>query len=504
MSSVVTGIGTAPSRISPSISIHHAGTRVTCEIERPGDLLAHTLEITFEKSGLAMPTLAHRLAKYAVGLEFERLPEAVVHEVKRRMIDSIGCALGAMDAEPCMIARRVAESSSAQHGATLIGTATRAPQDWATFVNGCLIRYLDFNDTYLSKEPAHPSDNIAAALAVAEAEATPGRELIVAIALAYEIQCRLCDVASLRARGWDHVTYVAFSSALAGTRLMRLDVEKTKHAVNIAGVSAGSLRQSRAGELSHWKACTVAHAARRGIFAALLAREGMTGPAPIFEGEMGFERLLSQAPLGSVVLSPDASMILKTSIKFWPAEYHSQSAIEAALRLRQQVGNVKKIESIVIQSHDAAVEIIGSDPAKWRPQSRETADHSLPYIVAVALTDGEITERQFAPERFGDPALLDLVQRVKVERQAGLSACYPEAVGNIVTLRLPDNRELREPVYYPPGHSKNPLSDAQLEVKFHSLADPRLGRERASTVLETAWRLDAMEDAGAILRLLAP
>jgi 2-methylcitrate dehydratase len=450
-----------------------------------------------------MPTLAHRLAEYAVGLEFERLPEAVVHEVKRRMIDSIGCALGAMDAEPCMIARRVAEGFSAQRGATLIGTATRAPQDWATFANGCLVRYLDFNDTYLSKEPAHPSDNIAGALAVAEAEAAPGRELISAIALAYEIQCRLCDVASLRARGWDHVTYVAFSSALAGARLMRLDVEKTTQAVNIAGVSAGSLRQSRAGELSHWKACTVAHAARRGIFAAMLAREGMTGPAPIFEGEMGFERLLSQAPLDSVVLSTDASMILKTSIKFWPAEYHSQSAIEAALRLRQQIGNVKKIESIIIQSHDAAVEIIGSDPAKWRPQSRETADHSLPYIVAVALTDGEITERQFAPGRFGDPGLLGLVQQVKVERQAGLSARYPEAVGNIVTVRLRDNRQLREHVDYPPGHAKNPLSDAQLEMKFHSLADPCLGRERASAVLETGWRLDALDDAGAILRLLA-
>jgi 2-methylcitrate dehydratase len=451
-----------------------------------------------------MPTLAHRLAEYAVGLKFERLPEAVVREVKRRVIDALGCALGALDAEPCVIARRVAKNYSARLGAALIGTTHRAPPDWAAFANGCLVRYLDFNDTYLSKEPAHPSDNIAGALAVTEAEGVPGRELIAAIALAYEIQCRFCDTASLRAKGWDHVTYVAFSSALAAARLMGLDVEKTTHAVNIAGVSAGSLRQARAGELSHWKACTVAHAAQRGIFAALLAREGMTGPAPIFEGEMGFERLVSQAPLDPIVLSPDASMILKTSIKFWPAEYHSQSAIEAALRLRQQTDNVEKIESILIQSHDAAVEIIGSDPAKWRPQTRETADHSLPYIVAVALADGKIADRQFAPERFGDPVLLGLVQRVKVERHAGLSARYPEAVGNIVTIRLRDNRELREHVDYPPGHAKNPLSDAQLEAKFHSLADPRLGRERASTVLETGWKLDALDDAGEILRLLAP
>ena len=148
---------------------------------------------------------------------------------------------------------------------------------------------------------------------------------------------------------------------------------------------------------------------------------------------------------------------------------------------------MKKIESIVIQSHDAAVEIIGSDPAKWRPQSRETADHSLPYIVAVALTDGEITERQFAPGRFGDPALLGLVQQVKVERQAGLSARYPEAVGNIVTVRLRDNRQLREHVDYPPGHAEEPAQRRATRMKFHSLADPRLGQERASTVLETGW-----------------
>ena len=161
---------------------------------------------------------------------------------------------------------------SARRGATLIGTATQVPPDWATFANGCLVRYLDFNDTYLSKEPAHPSDNIAAALAVAEAEAAPGRELI-----ADRTRLRNPVPALRRGKppraGWDHVTYVAFSSALAGARLMRLDVEKTTHAVNIAGVSAGSLRQSRAGELSHWKACTVAHAARRGIFAATLARK---------------------------------------------------------------------------------------------------------------------------------------------------------------------------------------------------------------------------------------
>jgi 2-methylcitrate dehydratase len=449
-----------------------------------------------------MHTLAQRLAEYAVGLEYSDLPPAVVHEVKRRLIDSLGCALGAWDAEPCVIARRVAARDGVDRGATLWGTRDRTPPDWAAFANGCHVRYLDFNDTYLSKEPAHPSDNIAAAFAMAETASASGRDLITAIALGYEVQCRFCDVASLRARGWDHVTYVAFSSALVAARLLRLDAGRAAHAVNIAGVSAGSLRQSRVGELSHWKAGTVAHAARRGIFAALLAAEGMTGPAPIFEGAMGFEKLVSQASLNGIVLSRDDFMIQRTCIKFWPAEYHSQSAIDAALRLRAQIADPAAIESVLVESHDAAVDIIGCEPEKWRPQNRETADHSLPYIVAAALADGEITDRQFAPERFTDPDLLDLVRRVKIERHPGLTALYPEAVGNIATVRLHDGRVLSERVDFPLGHARNPLSDAQLEAKFHALADARLGPERAAALLREAWQLEALADLGAITRAL--
>ena len=171
-------------------------------------------------------TLAHQLADYACALRYEDLSPAVVHEVKRRVIDSLGCALGAWNEEPCAIARKVASDFSAKHGSTIIGTNHKAPPDWTAFANGCAIRYFDYNDTYLSKEPAHPSDNISAALAIAESIGAAGRELITAIALAYEVQCRFCDAASIRARGWDHVTYGTFSTALACARLMNLDPKK--------------------------------------------------------------------------------------------------------------------------------------------------------------------------------------------------------------------------------------------------------------------------------------
>src|SRR5947199_5380306 len=366
-------------------------------------------------------SLAHQFAEYAWALRFEDLSRETVHEVRRRVIDSIGCALGAWNEEPCRIAREVASEFSAKHGATIIGTHDQAPPDWAAFATGCCIRYFDYNDTYLSKEPAHPSDNIAAVLAVAETAGANGRDAITATALAYEVQCRLCDAASIRARGWDHVTYGAFSTALAAAKLMNLDREKTRHAVNIAGVASAAMRQARVGELSHWKGVAFANAARHGVFSALLARAGMTGPAPIFEGEMGFERQLGVS-LGNVrekfavpfekTGDGPASMILRTSIKFWPAEYHSQSAIEAALFLRSQIGDPSKIQRVVIESHNAAVDIIGSEPEKWKPKTRETADHSLPYLTAIALFDGEVTDRQFEPEGFKDPEVCKFLENV--------------------------------------------------------------------------------------------
>ena len=384
-------------------------------------------------------TLAHQLAEFACSLNFEDLSKETVHEVKRRVIDSIGCALGAWHEEPCTIARTVASDFSAKNGATIIGTNHQAPPDWAAFATGCCIRYFDYNDTYLSKEPAHPSDNLSAVFAVAESVGAPGRDIITAAAIAYEVQCRLCDAASIRARGWDHPTYGAFSTALACAKLMKLDLEHTRHAINIAGVHCAAFRQARVGELSHWKGVAFANAARLGVYAALLARAGMTGPAPIFEGAMGFEKELGVS-LGNVAEVFDkkreaikgkgpASMILKTSIKYWPAEYHSQSAIEAALFLRKEVGSEVEVKSMTIESHDASVDIIGSEPEKWKPETRETADHSLPYITAIAFLDGEVTEKQFQPARFTDPEIWRFLERVKVERNAELSSLYAEAGG---------------------------------------------------------------------------
>ena len=454
-------------------------------------------------------TLAHHFANYACSLGFEDLSPEVVHEVKRRMIDSLGCALGAWNREPCVIARKVASDFSAKHGSTILGTTHKAPPDWAALASGCCIRYFDYNDTYLSKEPAHPSDNIAAALAVAENVGANGHELTTAIALAYEVQCRLCDAASIRARGWDHVTYGAFSTALACARLMKLDPEKTRHAVNIAGVACAAMRQARVGELSHWKGVAFANAARHGVYSALLARAGMTGPAPIFEGQMGFEKQLgvSLGKIGEKFSVPfpkmdhgPASMILNTSIKYWPAEYHSQSAIEAALLLRKEITDLAQVKSVTIESHDASVDIIGSELEKWKPETRETADHSLPYITAIALIDGEVTSKQFERERFADPKVWKFLEKVKVERNAELSAMYPGAVANIVHVDLADGKRLTKRVDHPLGHARNPLKDTEVEGKFFTLVTPVLGEKRARAIVDLVWKLDEAKNVNGLMK----
>jgi len=452
---------------------------------------------------MATKTLANQLANYACEIKFEDLSKEVVHEVRRRVTDSLGCALGAWNEEPCAIARKVASEFSAKNGSTIIGTAHQAPPDWAAFATGCCIRYFDYNDTYLSKEPAHPSDNISAALAVAESVGATGREFITAIALAYEVQCRFCDAASLRARGWDHVTYGAFSTALASAKLMKLEPEKTRHAVNIAGVGCAAMRQARVGELSHWKGVAFADAARRGVYSALLARAGMTGPAPIFEGQMGFEKELGVS-LGDVgeKFKGAPAMILHTSIKYWPAEYHSQSAIEAALFLREQIDDVSQVKAMTIESHDASVDIIGSEPEKWRPETRETADHSLPYITAIALIDGQVTEKQFQPERFMDPKIWKFLENVKVERNPELSTLYPGAVANIVHVDLVDGKRLTKRVDYPLGHAKNRLEDFAVEKKFLKLVAPTFTRDHAAKIIEHVWSMDEQRDVHHLMKLV--
>jgi 2-methylcitrate dehydratase len=455
---------------------------------------------------MAALTLAQRLAAHAAGLTFDKLTTEAIHETKRRFIDSFATAVGAMPSDAYAVAKKCALRVSSNPGASLLGGG-RSSVEWATFVNGLLIRYLDFNDTYLSKEPAHPSDNLAAVLSVGEAVGATGRDLITAAVLAYEIQCRFCDAASLRKHGVDHVTYGAISSAVAAGKLMNLGVSKLTHTVGLAGVCNVALRQTRSGELSEWKGCAFANAARNGVFAATLAAEGLTGPAPIFEGDLGFFKLVSReafapAPFGAEFGNQDGFMINKTYIKYWPAEYHSQSAIDAALQIRGELeGNVSNVTGITIDTFEASYNIIGKYPEAWAPKTRETADHSLPYCTAAALFDGDVTTATFDEAHFTNPELVRFTGLVTVNHDTSLDPRYPHGIPNRITVTLSDGRKIVREVEFPRGHAGNPMTDAEVEGKFRLMVEPRYGKAKVEQILSRCWDLENLTSVTELIRL---
>lgn len=448
-------------------------------------------------------TKAQRIVDYALGLKFYSLPGQTVREAKRRLIDAFACMLGAYQEVPSAVARACSPEVKNGLQATILGAPFTTTPEAAAFANGVMIRFLDYNDTYLSKEPAHPSDNISACLAAAEAGNRSGKELLTAVVAAYEIQCRLCDAASLRAKGWDHVTYGAFSASAAASMLMGLSRDEAVHALDIAGTISPALRQSRAGELSMWKGAAFANTSKDAIFSAILAKRGMTGPSPVFEGEFGFEKVVSGAfELASEFGGEGVEdfKIDETYIKFFPAEYHSQSAIGAALDLRPEIGDPSDVESITVKTFRAGYEIIGSGPERWRPKTRETADHSLPFLVAAAILDGNVSLATFS-ERMLDNDLIEFVQKVSVEVDPDIDRMYPSAIPNRVEVKLQSGNLITSEMIYPKGHPKNPMTDLEVEQKFRDLGAWALTDKKADEILERIWELEKMKDVKELMRL---
>jgi len=437
-------------------------------------------------------SISRGIAEYALSLDYNDLSPEVIHEAKKRVIDSFACALGAFTSIPGQIARNMGQRVQSDYGSTIFGTGDRTTPELAAFANGILFRYLDYNDTYLSKEPAHPSDNISAAIAVAEAEKRSGRDLIAAIALGYEIQCRFCDSASLRSRGWDHVGYVSISSSVLASKLMNMELEEIEQAIALSIAPNIPLRQTRIGELSMWKGCAAANAARNGVFAALLAREGMTGPCEIFEGEKGFIKQVT-GPFDLKIEDFGGRggnfKILDTYIKYYPSEYHSQAGIEAALSLRDKVA-IEDIEEINIETYDACVDIIAGDKEKWLPATRETADHSLPYCVAVALCDGTVGLGQFTEDRIKDPSLQKIMSKIKVMRNPEHNKQYPEAFPCLIEIKTKSGETFTEIVTYPKGHPRNPLTDRELEKKFKTLNSGIIKDDTVKEIIDNIWDLE--------------
>jgi 2-methylcitrate dehydratase len=454
----------------------------------------------------SMDATTEYVSDYAGRLRYEDLPPGTVHQVKRTLLDTLGCGAGAFDAEPASIARRVASRVQGHPPARILGTTQRTSIDLAGFANTVLVRYLDCNDTYAARGTGHPSDMIPGVLAVADGHRAGGRAVATAIVVAYEVFCRLADTVPLK--GWDQGMFAAIATACGAGKLLGLDPTAIGNAVSIAITSGVPLGATRIGELSMWKGCATGAAIRTGVFAAELAAGGMTGPRHPFEGRDGlWQHLGIDAPKWDRFGGDgEPFRIAATSFKAYPSVVHTQGPIGLALELRPRVAPAQ-IASVHIATYGEAVRRTAAETEKWDPTTRETADHSMPYLVAAAFQDGAVTPATFAPSRIQDPALRPLIEKLRIVEEPEFTRRYPSESCTRLEVTTADGRRLTAETNHPKGHRRNPLTDRELEAKFRGLAAPALGVEGCDRVHSAVWQLDAaptLDELFESLTLAAP
>ena len=437
------------------------------------------------------------IADYAHGLRYGDLSAEAVRHCKRSTLDSVGLALGAFDEEPSRIARAMAQRVSVPDGARILGTSHRTLPELGAFANGVMARYFDGNDVYPGGG-GHPSDMIPAVLAAADAAGADGKAIITAIALAYEVYYALWQATHMRHKGMDNVYYTAVGGAVGAAKVLGLDRAHLAEAVAIAASGNIAVDATRYGKLSMWKGCAGGNAARNGVFAAQLAQAGMTGPEKAFEGKHGLENLVGEFSLAPFAGDGRPFRITEVTIKYFLSEGHSLSPITAALQLGREVA-AEDIEALTIHTYRFALEVIGSGPEKWRPATRETADHSMPYIVAAVLVDRGFSDAIFSPDRLRDPRILALIDRIEIKEDPALTRAAEAG-------KLPCRMELRTrggarksvAVDYPRGYNLNPMSDEEIGDKFRGVAGRALDEARVTRLLDTLWRLDSATSLDAV------
>ena len=425
-----------------------------------------------------MDATSETIVDFVGGTDVDTIPDRTLHHVRRRLVDSFGCAVAAIDSPPAVIARGLAAESTSTAGATALALDRPTTVELAAFANSVMVRYLDCNDMHFTSRGGggHPSDMIPAALAVGEAIAATGPEVMAAIVVGYEVNGSLATGVWLRERGWDQGLNIVASSAMMAGLLLRLDRQQLGHALALAVTPNVPVRQTRIGHLSMWKGCATAGAVRNGIFAALLAKRGMTGPPQPFEGGSGiWEQVTGPFELRFPVV--DGEFVIEdVHTKIRPAEYNAQGPIDLALSVRDRV-DVDKIDSIEVETYWLAYHEIGMDAAKWDPRTRETADHSLPYLISVALVDGVIDQHSCAPERVVDPALRPLMNKITIRERPEFTERFPGEIVSRLIVRMRDGGEVVTETSYPRGHRRNPVSDREIDEKFDRMVGDRHERD---------------------------
>ena len=454
--------------------------------------------------GAPEETVTARIARFAAATRFEQIAPDAVHEAKRYLLDSIGCALGGFLQHDCRIALDVLGEHAGRGASTVIGTGEKVDPISASLLNALMVRVMDYNDIYWKQDPSHPSDIIPAAIACGERTGKDGRELIVGIVLGYEFEQRLCEAAfpGIRERGWHHATLTAFVSPIVAARMLDLDAVRMQHAIGISGSRHFTLGAAVSGKLSMIKNTVDPMATQSGVVAALLAEKGYTGPEHVIDGKEGMVHCLGPQWKLEILTEGlgESWRIEKCGMKAYPTEALTHTPISAVLDLvRKHDLKPDQIEKVHIRSLARAADIL-SDPSKYDPRTKETADHSLPYVIAAAIADRQVTPAQFEDAKIMDPVIRAQLKKVEVVADPEIEKLFPKLQRVIVKIRTTDGKEHSTQADYPKGKAENPLTDAEIEEKFDALASPVLTSGSIRKVKEAVWGLDRL---GSISDLMA-
>ena len=450
-------------------------------------------------------TITAPMARWAAGLRFEDLSEEAVYQAKRFLLDSLGCALGGYGQHDVRIFLDVLEETAGDGPATVIGSGRGMDAVSASLANALMVRVMDYNDIYWQQDPSHPSDIIPAAMACAERAGGDGRELCVGIAIGHEFEMRLCEAAvpGIRERGWHHATLTAFASPFVAGRMLHLPWDRIQHAVGISGSHHGSFGAVTAGVLTMMKNTVDPLATQGGVLAAMLAEKGYTGPEHVIDGKEGLAHCLGPEWRLAVLTDGlgESWRITRCGMKAFPTEALTHTPISAVLDITRENDLVaEQVEKVHIRSLARAADIL-ADPSKYEPQNKETADHSLPYVIAAALADGQVTPLQFSDEKIADPRIRAQLRKVEVVADPEIEKVFPELQRVGVTITTTDGRSFSKELDYPKGDPRNPLSDAEIEEKFDALAAPVLSEAARGALVDAVWGLEELESVGELMRL---
>lgn len=440
-------------------------------------------------------TEVRKLAAFASNARFESISGQAVEQLKIRVLDTLGVAIGALDAKPMQAIRKLTESLGGNGASTLIGGGSSAP-DRAAFYNTGLSRYLDFMDSYLAPgETCHPSDNIGSVLAAAESADANGKDFLAAVAVAYQVQTRLSDVAPVRAKGFDHTVQGAYAVPAAVGRVLGLDTTQIANAIAISGTANNALRVTRTGDLSNWKGLAYPQVGKEGTFAALLARAGITGPQQVFEGNKGFKESIA-GPFTIDWSREEFESVLRTVVKKHDAEIHSQASIDAALTIATKpLFRVGDIKTVKVKTFQVAYDIIGGgeEGDKRHIRTKEEADHSLPYMIAVALLDGQVRPEQYTAERIARADVQALLRKVTIVPEPSFTARFPAEMPTQVEVTLQDGTRFCVSASSFHGFTSQPLDWNAACAKFRPLVEPFTGESAAARIAQCVHEIDTRD-----------